>query len=104
MPNGHEAEEVIRLAEAHGLEASEHLIARELFPGLNVLQRSLLVAWKLRPDDPHEDILHGAAIEGTEAEILGEQMRASGLFRGLTPLQQAILHARYGIVIPPGWS
>jgi hypothetical protein len=112
MPNGQEAEERIRLAEAHalevaeahGLEAAEQSIARELFPNLDIMQRALLVAWKLRVDPVDEDelteIMKDSKIRGAHMD----QMRASGLFNGLTPLEQAILQIRYGIEIPAGWA
>lgn len=96
MPN--EQEIMISKAEAHGSEISEQLIAKELFPSLDVEQRSLLVAWKLRPD--YDDV----AKDGTQSLVLGEKMRAAGLFKKLTQQEKAILQMRYGLSIPPGWE
>jgi hypothetical protein len=112
MPNGHEAQERIALAEnhalevaeAHGLEAAEQSIARELFPNLDIMQRALLVAWKLREDHVDDDEITAFMKDCSDCDHLQEQMRASGLFNRLTEIEKVILKTRYEIDIPAGWA
>ena len=102
MPNEHEAEDRIRLAERLGFEFSEQAIAAELFPNLDFGDRALLVGLRLAqtenyPDDPDdEDGVTGDMKEMGGVTHWATQIRESGLTEQFDEIQRIIFRKRYG--------
>jgi hypothetical protein len=115
MPDEEQAAERVRLAEAHARkvaqvsslaeerrrEIEELHIAAELFPSIDIVQRAVLVAWKMRVgrrDETPTSIMKDC----NEADFLAAQMKASGPIGTLDNVQNVILREWYDLTTWPG--